>query len=176
MGWWLRGVVGGVLLAGMAGVAQAAAVTTTLGVVGGPLRLEWPGATLLRAELDERGDAVAELGTALVIDARGSGAGWRLRIAASALEAIGGGSTDGAELSVTDVRVETRAGRPPSSAISYPLRVPLGESRPVDLFNAAPGTGMGTVALTPRVTLRVPGGSQGGAYQASLTVDVAAGP
>src|SRR5437660_722925 len=94
--WW-AGLVGGVLLAGAAGAGEASVVTTTLGVVAGPLTLAWPTDSRLRADLDERGMAAGELGTALVVDARGTGEGWRLRIAASRLEAPGGLAVEGAE-------------------------------------------------------------------------------
>src|SRR5438067_9268213 len=100
----LIAVVGGTLLLGAAGIADGGLVTTTAGVAGGELTLRHPGAVTL--ETDALGEQVAgELGTTVIVDARGSGAGWRLRIAAAGVES--------GELSVTDVRVEPLAGRPP---------------------------------------------------------------
>src|SRR5207244_8598636 len=112
------------------------------------------------------GLVAGDLGTAVVVDARGSGAGWRLRIAAAGLES--------GELSVTDVRVEPLSGRPPANRVGYPVRVPFGRAEPVDLFSAAPGSGMGTFALTPRVVARLPASEP--ARHATVILDLAAGP
>src|SRR5262245_22156334 len=114
---YLLAAAAGLALLGAAGVAEGGAATTTAGVVGGELTLDQPVAVVLAAE--RPGDpVVGDLGTAVVVDARGSGAGWRLRVAATGPEA--------GELSVTEVRLESLAGRPPLNRIAYPLRVPFG--------------------------------------------------
>ena len=153
------------LLLGGAGLAEAGLVTTTAGVAGGELTLRHPGAVTLEA--DALGERIAgELGTAVIVDARGTGTGWRLRIAATGLES--------GELSVTGVRVEPLAGRPPTNRVDYPVQVPFGAAKPVDLFSAAPGSGMGTFALTPRVVARLASGAP--RRHATVILDLAAGP
>jgi hypothetical protein len=157
-------VIGGLLL-GTIGLAEGGLVTTTAGIASGELTLRRPDVVALPA--DPSGlEAVGELGTAVVVDARGSGAGWRLRIAATGVES--------GELSVTGVRVEALAGRPPANRVAYPVRVAFGAAEPVELFSAAPGSGMGTFALTPRAVARAP--VDGGARHATVTLDLAAGP
>src|SRR5262245_47433395 len=111
------------LLVGV-GVADAGLITTTAGLAAGELALRQPPPVVLTAE-GPGAPVVGDLGRAVVVDARGSGAGWRLRIAAT-------GPADG-ELSVTAVRVESLAGRPPVNRVDYPVRVPFGQAEPVDL-------------------------------------------
>jgi hypothetical protein len=160
----LLAAAGGILLLGATGTADGGLVTTTAGIAGGELTMRQPGAVVLEAGGPDQA-ASGDLGTVVVVDARGSGAGWRLRIAAAG---------DGAgELSVTGVRVEPRAGRAPTNRIGYPIQVRFGADEPVDLYSAAPGSGMGTFALTARVVARVPAGA---VRRATVTLDLAAGP
>lgn len=168
-----RFLAAAVLLLATASAADAGTITTTAGVAAGPLTLSYPERVTLVAAVESGARIVSgELGTATVVDARGSGEGWRLRIAAGELRGPTG-AIDQAQLSIVSVAVTPGSGRAPINRVRYPVAVPFGAPGTVDFFSAASGSGMGTVHLTPRVALELP---PGGPFEGTLTVDVAAGP
>ena len=68
--------------------------------------------------------------------------------------------------------------RPATDAVSYPYVLPTGTSPPAAtaLYSAAVGTGMGDQTVTPSFSLAVPANAAAGAYSATWTFSLVAGP
>ena len=110
-----------------------------------------------------------------------NGNGWNLTITSTTFKTAGGKTLATNASTITGVAVGTCSGfgcNQPTNSISYPLGVPAGASAPaaVKFFNAAAGTGKGTVVVTPTVQVAVPGNSFAGTYTSTLTVSVVSGP
>ena len=178
----LAGLVSAVLALGTVGSSLAGVITTSTGITGGALTLASPGTASLSATLTGADQvATGSLGKATVKDATGSGAGWNVTISGTPFTTGGGTprTLPATALEVTGVATSGVAGRAPTNSVSYGsgITVPLGASvTPVKMFNAAANSGMGTVELTPAVSLAVAADTYAGTYSSNLTVSVVAGP
>jgi putative surface cell wall-binding protein len=178
----LAAVAASALAVASVGGALAGTIATSTGITAGALTLSAPGTASLSATLTGADQvATGSLGKSTVKDATGSGAGWNVTISGSQFT-TGGGSPHtlptGA-LDVTAVAVNTVAGRAPTNSIGYStaIAVPLGSApTPVKIYNAAANSGMGTVELTPALSLDVAADTYAGTYSSNLVVSVVAGP
>lgn len=147
-------------------VAAAEQARARVDVAGGGLSVSAP-ANVTLPPVTLRGDAVtveAPAGVLRVVDARGSGAGWTLVADAGSLR-----DARGAAMAADLVLVP--------AATALPEGVRVGAVAPLDggpraIAEALPGAGAGTVAVAPRVRLRVPADTPSGAYRATLMVTV----
>lgn len=108
-----------------------------------------------------------------VTDARGTGAGWGLALAASA-RTLDGRRARGVRASVWTIKVSC-AGctRPRARAV---LPVSLAESSSVPVFAARKRSGMGRIRLVARVVVTAPGSVAPGPYVLRPTLSRIAGP
>ena len=141
-----------------------------------PGNLAFPAVTL-----DGRDQSVlASLGIDLG-DNTGLGAGWQL-------DATGTELSDGSHSLPADAVTVDAAPNDAcdtgatctlaTDAVSYPYVLPTGTSPPAAtaLFSAATGTGMGDQTVTPVFSLAVPANAAAGAYSATWTFSLVAGP
>jgi hypothetical protein len=162
----LVGAAGALVLSGSA----PAALTLTIGAAPS-LSLTLTGAD--QAPSYAVGLTVANTGS-------GNGSGWNLTITSTQFTAGSHTLSTGAS-TISGISVGTCGGggcNQPSNAISYPVALPAGSPAPsaVKFFNAAAGSGKGTVTLTPTVQVTVPGNSYAGTYTSVLTISLASGP
>src|SRR5690349_4356835 len=176
----LAAVASAVLALATVSSSMAGVISTTTGITGGALTLSSPGTASLSATLTGADQvATGSLGKSTVKDATGSGAGWNVTISGSQFT-TGGASPKTlptSALDVTSVAVSTVAGRAPTNSIAYGtgITVPLGTSpTPVKIYNAAAASGMGTVELTPALSLDVAADTYAGTYTSNLVVSVVA--
>ncbi len=118
-----------------------------------------------------------------VSDARGSGAGWNLSITSSAFTTGSQSmSNTASSINATPAVACSSAGghctSPDDSAIAYPVGVPAGAiaPAPVKFFDAKANTGLGKFAITPVVTLSIPGNTYAGTYTSTVTIALNMGP
>jgi hypothetical protein len=162
-------------LAGAAGSAKAAEVAVSAGVAAGILTLSAePSALVLHWSGPGLGSA--ELPSAVVVDARGSGGGWTIVASTSPLTAPDGTALPSGALSVHSVVVETFAGQQPRNEVAYPVTLPLGTEAPTRIFASATDSGLGQFRLTPRVEVRLPPEDSGPTYSGSVTLSLVSGP
>jgi hypothetical protein len=159
-----------------AAAATAATLTATAVISGAAgLSLNLPSSPSMSATLDGTDQTVSYSPALGLVDARGTGAGWNLTIAATTF-GDGAGHTL-APGTVTGVAQACHAGGTctlgTSSGITYPLTV---SSTAAKFFNAAANTGLGKVDVTPTVSVAVPGNSFAGTYTSTVTLVTASGP
>ena len=168
-----------VLLLGTVGEAVAGNVTTTGGVKAGPLTLTNAPTMSLTTTLDGSDLVVTgSLGDSTVIDATGSGAGWRLTIAGTTFKNAAGKALPSDALTISGVTVVKNSGKAPTNTTSYPVTVPTADSAPpaVKFAAAAADSGMGKFTVTPSIALAVPADAYAGDYGSTLTISIVAGP
>ena len=167
------------LVVATVGEAVAGNVTTTGGVKAGPLTLTNAPTLSLSTTLDGSNLVVTgSLGESTVIDATGSGAGWRLTIAGTTFKNAAGKTLPSDALTITGVTVVKNSGKAPTNTTSYPVTVPTAASAPaaVKFASAAADSGMGKFTITPAIALAVPADAYAGDYASTLTISIVAGP
>jgi hypothetical protein len=139
------------------GGGQTVTQTIQLTIVGGDLELATDHASIVlhRVEGSDR-DWTGTLPPVQVVDARGTGEGWRVRWAVDAIELSGGTRSR----SVPDARVRLEPGDP-IVVDGAPDGLAAGSSGPAlphgrTLFTAEPGSGGGTYEAGGTVSLRLP--------------------
>jgi hypothetical protein len=158
------------------GNASATLSSGVLSFVSAPGNLAFPAVDL--DGQDQTTTASLPIG---ISDGTGSGAGWQLDATSTTF-------TDGSDsLPASAVTVDTA----PTvgcdqgatcvlaqNAVSYPYVLPAGAAAPTAtaLFSAAAGTGMGDQTVTPSFSLDVPANAAAGAYSATWTFSLVAGP
>ena len=161
-------------------VATSVAFAGTLGVtanVGGTagISLNLPTAPSFSDTLDGTDQTVTYAPLLGVVDARGTGLGWNLTVAATNFSDGAGHSL--APGTITGVTSACHAGSTctaaSSSGITYPLTV---TSTAAKLFNAAANSGLGKVDVTPTFSVAIPGNTYAGTYTSTLTLTAATGP
>lgn len=110
-----------------------------------------------------------------IVDARGTGGGWNLTVAATPFS-DGTGHTVAAG-SIRSVAQICRSGstctRAASSGFTYPLTLAATANR---FFSAAASTGLGKIDVTPTISIAVPANAFARTYSCTLTIAAAAGP
>ena len=110
-----------------------------------------------------------------VVDARGSGAGWNLTIAATTFS--DGASHTLAPGSITAVSSACKGGSTCTNATSTGYTYPLVLSgTATKFFSANANTGLGKVDVTPAFSVSIPGNAYAGTYTSTLTFASATGP
>jgi hypothetical protein len=160
----------------LAAAAVAGTVTATATVTGaGSLSLSH-GATASISDTLDGTDQSATYSVPLTLaDARGTGAGWNLTIAATTFSdgfghTLAAGTVTGAAQACHAGGTCTAA---TSSGITYPLTV---SGTAAKFFNASVNTGLGKVDVTPTVSVAVPGNTFAGTYTSTVTLVTATGP
>jgi len=156
--------------------AFAGTLTTTATVTGtAGVSLTLPADPSISNTIDGSDQTVSYAPLLGVVDARGSGAGWNVTIAASSFS-DGSGHTL-APGTVTAAAQACHSGSSctaaSSSGISYPLTV---SGTAAKLFNAALNSGMGKIDLTPTIQVAIPGNAYAGTYTSTVTLAATAGP
>jgi hypothetical protein len=159
-----------------AAAATAATITATATITGASgLSLNLPSNPSVSATLSGDDQTVAYAPVLGLVDARGSGTGWSMTIAATPFS-DGSGHTL-APGTVTGVTEACHSGstctQATSSGVSYPLTV---SGTAAKFFNAAANTGLGKVDVTPTVAVTVPGNAYAGTYTSTVTLATAIGP
>lgn len=154
-------------------VASALAPTATLsGAIG--LSMALPANPSFGNTLDGTDQTVEYSALLGILDARGTGAGWNLQIAATAFD-DGSGHTlqPGAVSAVSAACVGGSSCTAALNSIGYPLTV---TATPAKFYDATTTTGMGKVDVTPTVGVAIPGNAFAGTYTSTVTLAVATGP
>jgi hypothetical protein len=162
------------LVAATAALAGTLTATATIGGTAG-VSLNLPSNPSVTDTLDGTDQTVSYAPVLGIVDARGSGAGWNLTISATSFS-DGSGHTL-APGTVSAVAQACHSGSScsaaSSSGISYPLTV---TGTAAKLFNAALGSGMGKLDITPTVQVQIPGNAYAGTYTSTVTLAAATGP
>ncbi len=159
-----------------AAAALAGTITATATVTGtAGISLNLPAGPTLSSTLDGTDQTVSYAPLMGVVDARGTGAGWNLTVAATTFS-DGSGHTL-APGQVASVSAACKAGNSctaaSSSGITYPLTI---SGTAAKFFNAATTTGLGKIDVTPTIDVIVPGNAYAGTYTSTVTLAAATGP
>ena len=160
----------------MLGAAVALADTVSVAINGDTLSMTTGGnQSLTPVTLNGLDQTTGgSLGSYLVADARGTGAGWNVVIAATDFEKVGDPTKTipASGFQVTPApAVTTVAGNAAPSSFTGVLGG--GGNK---ILSAAIGAGMGTYQATPAVTLDVPAETYAGTYDSTVTATVISGP
>jgi len=158
-----------------AAAATAANITATATLTGAAgLSLNLPSNPSMSATLDGTDQTVSYAPVLGVVDARGSGGGWNLTIAATTFSDGSGHSLAAGTLTGATEACHTGATCTlATNSITYPLTLSTTAAK---FFNAAVNTGLGKVDVTPTVNVSVPGNSFAGTYTSTVTLATAVGP
>jgi hypothetical protein len=119
-----------------------------------------------------------------VIDARGSGKGWKLSITSTRFmlndkdkDLLPSDASSIVKVSASCSGVGGHC-TIPANQISYPLPVPAGTTppSPVKFFDAAVSTGLGKFGLMMLVNVTIPANTEQGTYTSTITLAIASGP
>jgi hypothetical protein len=165
----------------VATVAIAATVTATGTVTGAGAVSIASGATATFSDtLDGTDQTVTYQVPLTATDARGTGGGWNLTITSTTFNTGTHtlATTASSLTAATSVCTSGSTCTTPTNAISLPVTVPAATTAPtaVKFFNSAANTGMGTITVTPTISVAIPGNAYAGSYASTLTVAIAAGP
>jgi WxL domain surface cell wall-binding len=167
------------LVAGLALVAVSVAVagtmTATATVSGsGTVSVNVPSSSTLTDTLDGTDQTVTYAPALGVADARGTGGGWNLTVAATTFS---DGTHTLAPGAVSAVAQACHSGstctQATSTGFTYPLTV---GSTATKFFSAASQTGLGKVDVTPTISVAIPGNAYAGTYTSTVTIAAATGP
>jgi hypothetical protein len=161
--------------------ASAQDVTAPLGVTAGTLGFAaTPAApSVTPVTLDGRNKTTSASLPLSVGDARGSGAGWKVQVAATQFTT--GGPTPRtlppAAIAYTSTTAAACAAGVDCAAASNSaaLNGTL-STTPLTVFNAATDSGMGEQLFTPSFTISLPARTYAGAYNSTWTVTLVTGP
>jgi hypothetical protein len=170
----LLGALAAASLVAAAAVAGTLTATATLSGAAG-VSLSLPANPSFSVTLDGTDQTVPYAPVLGVVDARGTGAGWNLTIAATTFSDGSGHTFAPGSVSSVAQACHTGSSCTPAtiSGLTYPIA--LGGTA-AKVFNAASGTGLGKVDVTPTVDVSVPGSSLAGTYTSTVTLAVASGP
>jgi hypothetical protein len=171
---FLTGVAAVALLAASAALAGTLTATATVSGTAG-VSLNLPANPSITDTLDGT-DQTVNYGPVLgVVDARGTGAGWNLQISATPFS-DGSGHTL-APGTATAAAQACQAGSSCTPATNSGITLPLTISGvAAKFFNAAVGTGLGKLNVTPTIAVSIPGSSYAGTYTSTVTLAAATGP
>jgi hypothetical protein len=159
----------------MTSAAVASTLTPTATISGAAgMSMAVPGNPSISDTLDGTDQTVQYSALLGIVDARGSGAGWNLQIAATSFD-DGSGHTlaPGAISAVSALCVGGSSCTAAANAIGYPMTV---TGTATKFYDAAVATGMGKVDVTPTVDVAIPGNAFAGTYTSTVTLAVVSGP
>ena len=155
--------------------ALAGTLTATASVTGATgISMGLPSDPSISDTLNGTDQTVSWSAALGVVDARGTGAGWNLTMSATSFS-DGSGHTL-APGTVSGVSAACHAGSACTAAtnsITYPITL---SGTAAKFFNAATGTGMGKVDVTPSVDVAIPGNAYAGTYTSTVTLAAVSGP
>lgn len=117
-----------------------------------------------------------------VIDARGSGSGWKLSITSTQFLSSNQSNqlpTNASQITGVSRSCSTHSTCTlPVNSVSYPLLIPADTKppAPVKFFNAAVSSGLGVFSLTMLVNVTIPASAKAGTYNSTIFIAVASGP
>ena len=157
--------------------ALASSTLTATATIGGTagISLNLPSAPSFSDTLDGTDQTVSYAPVLGVVDARGSGAGWNLTVAATtftdtASHTLAAGNVSAVAQACHAASTCTTA----TNAISgYPLGLTTTAAK---VFNAAANPGLGKIDVTPTIQVQIPGNSYAATYPSTLTLATATGP
>ncbi len=155
----------------IAGAAFALGVTGTVTGLAG-IALDQGTAPTFSDTLNGSDQTVTYQPGLTVTDARGTGAGWHLTVAATSL-------TDGTHnlaQSVSAIGQACASGSTcslPTNSVTLPVAVGTSGT---SFYSAAAAAGLGKVSVTPTVQVAIPGNSYAGTYNSTVTFAAVAGP
>lgn len=156
--------------------ALAGTITTTATITGqAGVSLAAPSTATFSKTLDGT-DQVATYSPVLnMVDARGTGAGWKITVAATTFS--DGHSHTLAAGTITSATQVCHTGSSCTAATNsitgYPLTL---TGTAASIFNAALGTGLGQLDITPTFSVAVPGNAYAGTYTSTVTLAATTGP
>ena len=156
-------------------VAAASTLTTTATVTGtAGISLNLPANPSITDTLSGSDQTVTYSPVLGVVDARGTGAGWNVTIAATTFsDGAGHSLAAGSVTGVTSVCHTGSTCTAPTNSIGYPLTLSTTAAK---VFNAAANTGLGAVDVTPTVSVAIPGNAYAATYTSTVTLAAATGP
>jgi len=167
---------------GTAAVALAAAtvafggtITPTATVTGASgISMNLPSNPSMSTTLDGTDQVASWSGLLGIVDARGSGAGWNLTVAATTFS-DGSGHTlaPGTLIGISSACRAGNACTAATNSVTYPIT--LGGTA-AKFFNSAANTGLGKVDVTPTVDVAIPGNAYAGSYTSTVTLAAVSGP
>jgi len=169
-------IIGIAALALVATTAALAGTLTTTATITGTsgISLNAPATAAFSKVLDGT-DQTATYSPAIgIVDARGTGAGWKLTVAATTFS---DGTHTLAPGTITGATQACHAGSSCTAASNsitgYPLT--LGTTA-ASVFNAALLSGLGQIDLTPTFSVAIPGNAYAGTYTSTVTLAATTGP
>jgi len=170
------------ILLGSAAVALAAAtaalagnLTATATVSGAAgMSMNLPADPSMTDTLDGTDQVVTWSAILGIVDARGTGAGWNLTLAATTFsDGSGHALAPGAVTAVGAVCQGGSSCTGATNSVTYPITI---SGTAVKFFNAAANTGLGKVNVTPSVDVAIPGNAYAGTYTSTVTLAAVSGP
>ena len=167
-----------VAVAALTGTAAALAGTlTATATVSGTagISLNLPANPSISNTIDGSDQTASYAPLLGLVDARGTGAGWNLTIAAT--DFTDGSGHTLAPGSVSAVSQACHSGSScttaTSSGLSYPLSIGTTAAM---FFHSALNSGLGKIDITPTVSVAIPGNAYAGTYSSTVTFAATAGP
>jgi hypothetical protein len=155
--------------------ALAGTLTTTATITGASgISLNAPATAAFSKVLDGTDQSATYSPAIGIVDARGTGAGWKLTVAATTFS---DGTHTLAPGTITGATQACHAGSSCTAASNsitgYPLT--LGTTA-ASVFNAALLSGLGQIDLTPTFSVAIPGNAYAGTYTSTVTLAATTGP
>lgn len=169
-----------VVIAGLALVAVSAAMagvmtaTATIAGSGSTISLSVPATASVNGTLTGDDQTVTYAPALGLVDARGTGTGWNLTAAAtpftSGANSLGAGT-------ISSVAQACHSGSTCTLASTSGVPASLTLSTTANkFFNAASGSGLGKVDVTPTISVAIPGNAYAGTYTSTVTLAAILGP
>lgn len=167
-------------------VAYADSGTATVGVHSGPLT-EANAKNQVSVQVKKKIRQISYLLPIMVIDARGSGNGWKLLITSTTFKMTSADKDNKKDKlptnasSIVGVSVSCSPQSTctsPINKVTYPLLMPAGNPPPppVKFFNAAANSGLGKFGLSMMVNVTIPPSTEPGTYTTTITIAITNGP
>jgi hypothetical protein len=170
------------ILLGSTAVALAAAtaalagtITTTATISGAAgMSMNLPSNPSITDTLDGTDQVVSWSALLGIVDARGTGAGWNLTMAATTFtDGAGHTLAPGTVASTSSACQGGNACTTATNSVTYPITL---SGTAAKFFNAAANTGLGKVNVTPSVDVAIPGNAYAGTYTSTVTLAAVSGP
>ena len=172
----LTSILGSAAVALAAATGALAGTLTPTATISGAagMSMSLPSNPSLTDTLDGTDQVVSWSALLGVVDARGTGAGWNLTVAATTFsDGSGHALAPGTVASVSAACVAGNACTAATNSITYPLTI---SGTAAKFFNASANTGLGKVNVTPSMNVAIPGNAYAGTYTSTVTLAAVSGP
>lgn len=155
--------------------ALAGTLTATASIAGAAgISMSLPAGPSISDTLNGTDQTVSWSAILGVVDARGTGAGWNLTMAATNFsDGLGHTLAPGTVSGVTSACVGGNSCTAATNSITYPITLSATAAK---FFNAATASGMGDINVTPSVNVLIPGNAYAGTYTSTVTLAAVSGP